>query len=68
MLIASGYGGEPGHTLIRRCGPCLVEFNASGSRCLFSVPDASYRIEGTYRGATQFAIVEMGALTTQLRW
>ena len=49
-------------------GRVLVEFNASGSRCLFSVPDASYRVEGTYQGATQFAIVETGALTTQLKW
>ncbi|MGU3779563.1 hypothetical protein [Burkholderia metallica] len=53
---------------LRRHGRVLVEFNASGSRCLFSVPDASYRVEGTYQGATQFAIVETGVLTTQLRW
>jgi hypothetical protein len=32
------------------------------------VPEASYRVEGTYQGATQFAIVETGALTTQLKW
>ncbi|MEN2475478.1 hypothetical protein [Burkholderia sp. GS2Y] len=53
---------------LRRHGRVLVEFNASGSRCLFSVPEASYRVEGTYQGAMQFAIVETGTLTTQLRW
>ena len=53
---------------LRRHGRVLVEFKATGPRCLFSVPDASYRVEGTYQGATQFAIVETGALTTQLKW
>ncbi|QTD93912.1 hypothetical protein [Burkholderia anthina] len=53
---------------LRRHGRVLVEFKATGPRCLFSVPDASYRVEGTYQGATQFAIVETGVLNTQLRW
>ncbi|MGU7772079.1 hypothetical protein ACV229_18145 [Burkholderia sp. MR1-5-21] len=53
---------------LRRHGRILAEFNATGSRCLFSVPDASYRIEGTYQGDMKFAIVETGTLNTQMRW
>ncbi|MDR0243460.1 MAG: hypothetical protein LBJ65_17845 [Burkholderia sp.] len=71
VSFASARTGQPLANVqvrLRRHGRVLVEFNASGSRCLFSVPDASYRVEGTYQGATQFAIVETGALTTQLRW
>ena len=70
VSFASARTGQPLANVqvrLRRHGRVLVEFNASGSRCLFSVPDASYRVEGTYQGATQFAIVETGALTTQLR-
>lgn len=71
VSFASAKTGQPLSNVqvrLRRHGRVLVEFNASGSRCLFSVPDASYRVEGTYQGATQFAIVETGALTTQLKW
>ncbi|VWB69857.1 hypothetical protein [Burkholderia lata] len=71
VSFASAQTGQPLANVqvrLRRHGRVLVEFNASGSRCLFSVPDASYRVEGTYQGATQFAIVETGALTTQLKW
>ncbi|AOI75639.1 MULTISPECIES: hypothetical protein [Burkholderia] len=71
VSFVSGNTGQPLSNVqvrLRRHGRVLVEFNASGSRCLFSVPDASYRVEGTYQGATQFAIVETGTLTTQLRW
>lgn len=71
MSFLSGSTGQPLSNVqvrLRRHGRVLVEFNAPGSRCLFSVPDASYRVEGTYQGATQFAIVETGTLTTQLRW
>ncbi|MGU7782047.1 hypothetical protein [Burkholderia sp. PU8-34] len=53
---------------LRRHGRVLVEFMASGSRCLFSVPDASYRIEGTYQGDMKYAILETGTLNAQLRW
>ncbi|RQR64071.1 hypothetical protein DIE18_07505 [Burkholderia sp. Bp9125] len=53
---------------LRRHGRVLVEFNATGPRCLFSVPDASYRIEGTYQGEMKYGIVETGSLNTQLRW
>ena len=53
---------------LRRHGRILVAFNTKGSRCLFSVPDASYRIEATYQGEDKYAIVQAGELTTQLRW
>ncbi|KVM80347.1 hypothetical protein WT67_24805 [Burkholderia stagnalis] len=53
---------------LRRHGRVLVEFNATGPRCLFSVPDASYRIEGTYQGEMKYGIVETGSLNTELRW
>lgn len=71
VSFASAKTGQPLSNVqvrLRRHGRVLVEFNAAGSRCLFSVPDASYRVEGTYQGATQFAIVETGALSTQLKW
>ena len=71
VSFVSGATGQPLSNVqvrLRRHGRVLIEFKATGSRCLFSVPDASYRVEGTYQGATQFAIVETGALTTQLRW
>ncbi|MCR4470912.1 hypothetical protein [Burkholderia sp. SCN-KJ] len=71
VSFVSGTTGQPLSNVqvrLRRHGRVLVEFNATGSRCLFSVPEASYRVEGTYQGATQFAVVETGALTTQLRW
>lgn len=71
VSFISGASGQPLSNVqvrLRRHGRVLVEFKATGPRCLFSVPDASYRVEGTYQGATQFAVVETGALTTQLRW
>lgn len=71
VSFVTGNTGQPLSNVqvrLRRHGRVLVEFKATGPRCLFSVPDASYRVEGTYQGATQFAIVETGALTTQLRW
>ncbi|HDR9036534.1 TPA: hypothetical protein QDB07_004049 [Burkholderia vietnamiensis] len=71
VSFVSGGTGQPLSNVqvrLRRHGRVLVEFKSSGPRCLFSVPDASYRIEGTYAGATQFAVVETGALTTQLKW
>jgi hypothetical protein len=71
VSFASAQTGNPlvnVQVRLRRHGRILVEFNASGSRCLFSVPDASYRIEGTYQGEMKYAIVETGALNTQLRW
>ncbi|WP_063552587.1 hypothetical protein [Burkholderia territorii] len=71
VSFVSGSNGQPLSNVqvrLRRHGRVLVEFKATGPRCLFSVPDASYRVEGTYQGSTQFAVVETGALTTQLRW
>ncbi|RQR40332.1 hypothetical protein DIE23_01415 [Burkholderia sp. Bp9143] len=71
VSFVSGANGQPLSNVqvrLRRHGRVLVEFKATGSRCLFSVPDASYRVEGTYQGATQFAVVETGTLATQLRW
>lgn len=53
---------------MRRHGRVLAEFNATGSRCLFSVPDASYRIEGTYQGEMKYEIVETGTMDAQLKW
>jgi hypothetical protein len=71
VSFVSGGTGQPLSNVevrLRRHGRVLVAFKATGPRCLFSVPEASYRVEGTYQGATQFAIVETGALTTQLKW
>ncbi|KVT62533.1 hypothetical protein [Burkholderia ubonensis] len=71
VSFASAQSGNPlvnVQVRLRRHGRVLAEFNATGPRCLFSVPDASYRIEGTYQGETKFAIVETGVLNTQLRW
>ncbi|KUZ59086.1 hypothetical protein WI73_15695 [Burkholderia ubonensis] len=71
VSFASAQSGNPlvnVQVRLRRHGRVLTEFNAAGPRCLFSVPDASYRIEGTYQGETKFAIVETGVLNTQLRW
>ncbi|RQR46537.1 hypothetical protein DIE21_28985 [Burkholderia sp. Bp9140] len=71
VSFVSGANGQPLSNVqvrLRRHGRVLVEFKATGPRCLFSVPEASYRVEGTYQGATQFAVVETGTLATQLRW
>lgn len=53
---------------LRRHGRVLLDFRASGPRCLFSVPDADYRLEGTYDGEMKFEIVQSGTLDTQMRW
>jgi hypothetical protein len=53
---------------LRRHGRVLMDFVAGGPRCLFSVPSASYRIEGTYRGEMKFEIVETGTFDTQIKW
>ncbi|MGU7781038.1 hypothetical protein [Burkholderia sp. PU8-34] len=71
VTFASSQTGAPLMNVqvrLRRHGRVLAEFNAAGSRCLFSVPDASYRIEGTYQGQMKDATVETGALNTQMRW
>lgn len=53
---------------LRRHGRVLLDFRASGSHCLFSVPDADYRLEATYDGQMKFEIVQSGTLDTQMRW
>jgi hypothetical protein len=53
---------------LRRHGRVLMDFVAGGPRCLFSVPSASYRIEGTYRGEMKFEIVETETFDTQIKW
>jgi hypothetical protein len=53
---------------LRRHGRVLMDFVAGGPHCLFSVPSASYRIEGTYRGEMKFEIVETGTFDTQIKW
>lgn len=71
VTFVSAQTGQPLSNVqvrLRRHGRVLVEFNATGPRCLFSLPEASYRVEGTYEGSMQFAIVETGSLTAQLRW
>jgi hypothetical protein len=53
---------------VRRHGRVLMDFVASGPHCLFSVPEADYRIEGTYRGEMKFEIVQTGTLNAQIKW
>jgi hypothetical protein len=53
---------------LRRHGRVLMDFVADGPRCLFSVPSASYRIEGTYQGEMKFEIVETETFDTQIKW
>jgi hypothetical protein len=53
---------------LRRHGRILLDFTAAGPRCLFSVPDADYRLEGTYSGEMKYEIIESGSLNTQMRW
>lgn len=53
---------------VRRHGRVLMDFVAAGPHCLFSVPDADYRIEGTYRGEMKFEIVQTGNMNAQIKW
>jgi hypothetical protein len=53
---------------LRRHGRVLMEFVAAGPHCLFAVPDADYRIEGTWRGEMKFEIVQTGNLNAQIKW
>jgi hypothetical protein len=53
---------------LRRHGRVLLDFTATGPRCLFSVPEADYRLEGTYSGEMKYEIIESGSMNTQLRW
>lgn len=53
---------------VRRHGRVLMDFVASGPHCLFAVPEADYRIEGTYRGEMKFEIVQTGTMNAQIKW
>lgn len=53
---------------VRRHGRVLMDFVAAGPHCLFSVPDADYRIEGMYRGEMKFEIVQTGNMNAQIKW
>jgi len=53
---------------VRRHGRVLMDFVAAGPHCLFSVPDADYRVEGMYRGEMKFEIVQTGNLNAQIKW
>ncbi|MGF6900914.1 hypothetical protein [Paraburkholderia sp. GAS348] len=71
VTFVSGQGGAPLSDVsvkLRRHGRVLMDFVASGPRCLFAVPTASYRVEGTYRGEMKFEIVETGTFDTQIKW
>ncbi|MDR3101609.1 MAG: hypothetical protein LBV73_31645 [Paraburkholderia sp.] len=53
---------------VRRHGRVLMDFVAQGAQCLFSVPEADYRIEGTWRGEMKFEIVQTGTMNAQIKW
>jgi hypothetical protein len=53
---------------VRRHGRVLMDFTAAGPHCLFAVPEADYRIEGTYHGEMKFEIVQTGTLNAQIKW
>jgi hypothetical protein len=53
---------------LRRHGRVLMDFVASGPHCLFAVPEAEYRIEGTYRGEMKFGIIQTGTMNAQIKW
>lgn len=53
---------------VRRHGRVLMDFVASGPHCLFAVPQADYRIEGTYRGEMKFEIIQTGTMNAQIKW
>ncbi|MEA3120321.1 MAG: hypothetical protein QOI13_3591, partial [Paraburkholderia sp.] len=53
---------------LRRHGRVLMDFVAGGPRCLFSVPSASYRVEGTYHGEMKYEIVETETFDSQIKW
>ena len=53
---------------LRRHGRVLMDFVAAGPHCLFAVPEADYRIEGTYRGEMKFEIVQTGTMNAQIKW
>jgi hypothetical protein len=71
VSFVSGAHGAPLSDVavkVRRHGRVLLDFVASGPHCLFSAPEADYRIEGTYRGEMKFEIVQTGTMNAQIRW
>ncbi|MCG5076165.1 hypothetical protein [Paraburkholderia tagetis] len=71
VTFVSSSGGAPLADVsvkVRRHGRVLMEFVASGPHCLFSMPDAEYRVEGTYRGEMKFEIVQTGTMNAQIKW
>ncbi len=71
VSFAAANGASPASDVavkVRRHGRVLMQFVAAGPHCLFSVPDAEYRVEGTYQGEMKFDIVQTGNLNAQLRW
>ncbi|MCG5075155.1 hypothetical protein [Paraburkholderia tagetis] len=53
---------------VKRHGRVLMDFVAQGPQCLFSVPEADYRIEGTWRGEMKFEVVQTGTMNAQIKW
>jgi hypothetical protein len=71
VSFVSGANGAPLSDVavkVRRHGRVLLDFVASGPHCLFSAPEADYRIEGTWRGEMKFEIVQTGTMNAQIRW
>ncbi|MFD1561868.1 hypothetical protein ACFSHT_40505 [Paraburkholderia silviterrae] len=71
VTFVSSSGGAPLTEVsvkVRRHGRVLMDFIAAGPHCLFSVPEADYRIEGTYRGEMKFEIVQTGTMNAQIKW
>ncbi|WP_322069746.1 hypothetical protein [Paraburkholderia bannensis] len=70
MFVSSADSGPLNQVAVklRRHGRVLMDFVAAGPYCLFAVPDADYRIEGTYRGEMKFEIVQTGNLNAQIKW
>jgi hypothetical protein len=53
---------------LRQHGRVLMDFVASDPHCLFAVPEADYRIEGTYRGEMKYGIVQIGTMNAEIKW
>ena len=71
VLFISASNGAPLSNVavkVRRHGRVLMDFVAQGPQCLFAVPEADYRIEGTWRGEMKFEIVQTGTMNAQIKW
>ncbi|MFD1554891.1 hypothetical protein ACFSHT_04500 [Paraburkholderia silviterrae] len=69
-FVSASNGAPLSHVAVRlrRHGRVLMDFVAQGPECLFAVPEADYRIEGTYRGEMKFEIVQTGTMNNQIKW